>query len=461
MKIVQFVDEGLGNSAHMVISERTGQAVLVDPMRDVDRYLKAADDAGAHITHVLETHIHNDFVTGSREISARLGASRDARLQFEYDPLQDGDTIVVGDLLFQVLETPGHTPEHLSYLVCDQSMPSQPPALFSGGSLLVGAVGRTDLLGQEYAKGLALQLYSALHQKLLTLSDDVVVYPTHGAGSFCAAAPGSARSTTIGQERQTNQYLQIESEEKFIETLLRDMPSYPKYFKYLRKINQQGPPVLGRVPKLAPLTPQQVRDRMSQGEAIVDIRPVAKYLADHIPGVFHVELRPAFGVWVGWTVQFSAPIVIVSDREEEHEEAVRQLIRIGYDNLSGYLKGGMKAWRKAGLPQTQIPELTVYELASRLKDEDAPVALDVRFNHEWSAGHIPGAKHIEAGALDDGKLQLPCDKTIAVHCAQGPRSATALSLLERDGYQKLAFVSGGFDTWEKDGFPVEHEVPIR
>ena len=460
MRVRQFVDDGLGNSAHLVISERTRTAAMIDQLRDVDRYLDAAADEGVRITHVFETHLHNDFVTGSRELAARVGArivaSAAAELRFEHHPVRDGDAVIVGDLNISVLATPGHTPEHLSFLARDTSASVDPPVLFSGGSLLVGAVSRTDLLGHEHATGLAHELYRSLHEKILPLGDKVAVYPTHGAGSFCTAAPGAARSTTIGLERRTNPLVLLGSRDAFADAVLTSMPSYPTYFHHMRGLNQRGPRVLGGLPTLAPLSPAEVQQRQARGEAIVDLRPVAQYVAGHIPGVYHVELRPAFASWVGWVVPFGSPLVLVSPGSTAHQEAVRQLIRIGYDRLSGYLEGGMAAWRQAGLAVRLIPVLRVGEVRDRLRGGEPLVVLDVRQDHEWAGGHIPGARHAEAGALTGGNGgKIPIDRPIATYCGHEARSSTALSLLERRGHRDLALIAGGFEAWSQAGFPLE------
>lgn len=460
MEIRQFVDEGLGNSAHLVISERTGVAALIDPERDVDRYLDAAAAAGVRITHVFETHVHNDFISGSRELAARAGAricaSAAAELQFDYQPLQDGDRVTVGDITVTVLATPGHTPEHISYLAHDMTARDRPPVLFSGGSLLVGAVSRTDLLGHEHATGLARELYRSLHEKVLRLPDDAEVYPTHGAGSFCTATPGAARSTTVGQERRANPLLRLPTPEAFTREVLGSMPSYPTYFRAMRAINQRGPRVLGRLPELAPLTAGEVQQALTRGDAVVDMRPVARYVQGHIPGVYHVELRPAFASWVGWVVPFGTPLVLVSETPDTHEEAVRQLIRIGYDALAGYLAGGMDAWERAGLPVVRLPVLTVEAVRARLDRGEPLVVLDVRQDAEWSAGHVPGAVHIEGGALLNHPHALPINRPIAVHCGHEQRAATGLSVLERLGYCDLSLIAGGFGAWEQAGLAVEH-----
>lgn len=458
MQIRQFVDEGLGNAAHLVISERAGLAALIDPLRDVDRYLDAATDAGVRISHVVETHVHNDFITGSRELAARVGAriiaSAAGGLEFDHEPVADGDVIAVGDIGFTVLATPGHTPEHVSYLARDLTAPDQPAVLFSGGSLLVGAVSRTDLLGHEHAAGLGRQLFHSLHEKILPLPDDVAVYPTHGAGSFCTATPGAARQTTIGQERHTNPFLQLQRPDDLIAELARVMPSYPTYFHHMRAINRRGPRLLGGIPKLDLLAPTDVAARMARGEAVVDVRPVARYLEGHIPGMYHVELRPAFAAWVGWVVPFATPVILVSETADVHDEAVRQLVRIGYDELPGYLAGGMRAWEQAGLPIARLPVLTVAQVRERLERGEPLLVLDVRQDAEWTAGHIRQARHVETGALAADDPGLPRTVPIATHCGHEQRSATALSVLERHGYADLHLIEGGWSAWQAAGYPV-------
>ena len=464
MRVRQFVDEGLGNSAHLLISERDGVAALIDPLRDVDQYQEVARREGVRITHVCETHIHNDFVSGSRELAAGTGAriiaSADAALEFDHQPVRDGDVLAIGDVSITVLATPGHTPEHVSFLARDTSHPEQPPVLFSGGSLLVGAVSRTDLLGHEHATGLANQLYHTLHDRILPLGDDVIVHPTHGAGSFCTAAASAESTTTIGRERRSNPLLALPDPQLFTDRLRASMPSYPAYFDHMRALNKRGPRVLGHWPKLTPLSPQDVQARHRSGEAVVDMRSVHEYARGHIPGVYHVELRPAFASWVGWVVPFATPVVLVSDTTEVHGYAVRQLIRIGYDDLPGYLEGGMDAWERAGLPVGRSTVLTMREVRQRLEAGEPPLVVDVRQAHEWAAGRIPQAKLIEAGALRDADLQhLPHDRLIATHCGHGQRAATGLSVLEHRGYRNLAVITEGVDDWREAGGKVQQGAP--
>src|SRR5438132_4440488 len=433
MRVRQFVDAGLGSNAHLLISERDRVAVLIDPLRDVDQYVAVAHSEGVQITHVCETHIHNDFLSGGRELAATTGArilaSADAHLEFDHQPVRDGDTLASGEIKLTVIATPGHTPEHVGYLVEDTGRPAGAPMLFSGGSLLAGAVSRTDLLGHEHATGLAHQLYRTLHERILPLGDDVVVYPTHGAGSFCTAAAGAESITTIGAERRGNPLLGLAGADAFTDRLLGSMPSYPTYFLNMRALNRRGPRVLGDIPRLTPLHPLEVQTRHQRGAAVVDMRSIHDYARGHIPSAYQVELRPAFASWVGWVVPFAAPVILVSDTPEVHEYAVRQLMRIGYDNLPGYLDGGMAAWERAGLPVARVPVLTMRELRQRLQNGEPLVVMDVRQAHEWAAGHVPQAELLEAGALPTAELQLPRDRLIATHCGHGQRAATALSLL--------------------------------
>ena len=463
MRVRQFVDPGLANNAHLLISERARVAILIDPLRDVDQYEAVARSERVRITHICETHIHNDFLSGGRELAAKSGArilaSADAQLEFDHQPLRDGDTLAIGEIKLTVIATPGHTPEHVSYVAEDPGRPEEPPLLFSGGSLLAGAVSRTDLLGHEHATGLAHQLYRTLHERILPLGDHVVVYPTHGAGSFCTAAAGAESITTIGGERRSNPLLRLAGAEAFANRLMASMPSYPTYFLNMRGLNKRGPRVLGNIPRLAPMTPHDVQARHRCGEAVVDMRSIHDYARGHIPGVFHVELRPAFASWVGWVVPFGTPVILVSDTTEVHEYAVRQLIRIGYDNLPGYLDGGMAAWERAGLPVERVPVLTMRELRRRFERGEPLVVMDVRQAHEWAAGHIPEVELVEAGALPEAALQLPRDRLVATHCGHGQRAATALSVLEQRGYDMLALIAEGVDEWRNAGGPVEQGTP--
>ena len=461
MRIQQFVDEGLGNSTHLLISERSAVAALIDPLRDVDQYIDAARRARVTITHVLETHIHNDFVSGSRELAAvtgaRVVASADAHLEFDHQPVHHRDVLQLADIRVTALATPGHTPEHVSYLAEETASAGEPATLFSGGSLLVGAVSRTDLLGHEHATGLAHQLFHTLHHVILPLGDAIAVYPTHGAGSFCTAAATDESTTTIGRERRSNPLLALSDPRAFADRLRSSMPSYPEYFHHMRSLNRSGPAVLGGIPKLQPLSPLEIHAHQRGGDAVVDVRSIFDYARGHIPGVYHVELRPAFASWVGWVVPFGTPVVLVSDSTEIHEYAVRQLMRIGYDDLPGYLDGGMPAWQRAGLKVACLPVLTMRDVRERFAGQhDEPlVVMDVRQAHEWAAGHIPRAVLVEAGALPRAELQLPRDRLIATHCGHGQRAATALSILERRGFEKLALIAGGIDEWRSVGGAVE------
>jgi hydroxyacylglutathione hydrolase len=452
----RFVEEGLGNTSYLVADEEKGVAAVIDPLRDVDLYTQAAQELGVRITHILETHVHNDFVSGSRELAAWTGAtihaSAQAELRFEYVPLREGDQILLGSLRIDVLETPGHTPEHFSYTVSEPGS-HQPKVLFSGGSLLVGSVSRTDLLGEELAEPLAQQLYHSLQEKIMTLPDEVEVYPTHGAGSFCAVGTHADRTTTIGRERRTNPLLKATSPQDFARRLLTSLSSYPAYFGRMKALNQEGPPILGRLPILKPLSVQAVREEMGRGTQVLDMRHPRHFAAGHIPGSYHVALRSSFVTWVGWVVP-PGRLILISEDTGRHEEAVRQLIRIGYDDLAGYLEGGLAAWEAAGLPVERAGVLDVRELYQRLERGDLAL-LDVRQDSEWEGGHVAQAHHIELGSLVAEAERLPRGQPIATICGGGFRSSTALSILERLGFRNLYNVKGGMDAWRKAGLPLE------
>ena len=368
MLVQQFVDEGLGNSSYLIVAEESGLAAVVDPQRDVERYLQAAEGMGVRIVYTLDTHLHNDFVSGAREIAAatraRIGASAEAELDFEHMALHDGDFIDLGELVIKVVATPGHTPEHISFSANGAGKPS-PETLFTGGALITGGAARTDLLGVENAIPLAHRLYHSIHDKLLAYPDETRLYPTHGAGSFCAAPAVSERSSTIGQERGWNPLVRARDEEEFVTRALSGLPSYPAYFKYLRRINQHGPALLGGVPVLKPLSPDEVRRLSAESAVVLDVRRAEAFGAGHVPGSYGIPLETPLITWAGWVIPFGSALILIAESAAERTEAVRQLIRIGYDDLRGYLEGSVPAWEAANNPTARVERISTQDLARR------------------------------------------------------------------------------------------------
>ncbi len=435
--IVPVVDEGLGNSSYLV-DLGDGRALVVDPVRDPTPYLDLAHQRRLRLTHAVETHLHADFVSGSRELAARdarIVAARAAGLRFPHQGLDDEEELDLGGLVLRALATPGHTPEHVAWLLLDAG---RPLALFSGGALLVGGVARTDLIGPDQTEPLTRAAWRSL-QRLQALPDDLRVHPTHGAGSFCSAPGNAERTTTIGAERAHNLLLSAPDEQAFAERLLGGLGSFPPYFLRLRAVNQRGPRVLTeRDRTLAALSVQQIRRKVHDGAVLVDVRPAKAFGAGHPAGALSIALRPAFATWLGWLVEPDRPLLFVLDDGQDRGELLRQCHKIGYERLAG----GMAAWRAAGLPEGHLELVAPGEVVG-------PV-LDVRQASEVADGHLPGAVTVELGALDGDQLpaQLP-EGPITVMCEHGERATTAASLLERAGRQDLRVALGGPDDWRR------------
>ncbi len=445
-EIVTIRDKGLGNSSYLVdLGDARG--LVLDPSRDPGPYLAAARRRGLRLTFAAETHLHADFVSGSRELAAKgatVVAPAAAGLQFPHRGLGDGDQLDLGGLSLRALATPGHTPEHVAYLLADGA---RPLALFSGGSLLVGAVARTDLISPDRTEALARALWRSLHERVLTLPDDLPVYPTHGAGSFCSAPTGAEPTTTIGREKAANPLLAAPDEDAFVKLLLGGLGSYPRYFLRLREVNRRGPRVYGATPPtLAPLPPQQVRRLIAEGAELVDARPIGAFAAAHIPGALSIPLRSAFATWLGWLVTDDRPLVVMVDPDQDRGDLVRQALNVGYERLAGELAGGMAAWETAGLPVARIP-------LGGLDSVEGRRVLDVRQATEFAAGHLPGAAHVELGALTD-QADLPAGP-LAVICGHGERAMTAASLLARLGRTDVSVVDGGTSAWAAAGRRLE------
>jgi hydroxyacylglutathione hydrolase len=464
--IRQFVVDGLGHLSTLIADESTGLGAVIDPRRDVDVYLDAGRAADVRISHVLETHLHNDYVSGGRELSALTGATHaigaGAQLRHEHRPLRDSETVEVGSLRIAALDTPGHTPEHVVYAVTDTSRASEPVLLFTGGSLLVGAVGRTDLLGQENAIPYARAMYHSLHDVVLNHEDFVGVYPTHGAGSLCSTGISSTPSSTIGFERRHNPMLRPSDVDAFATALLEGQPAFPRYFTRMRPTNQAGPPLLGgRVPEPRPMAVAEVRAALARDALVVDLRDPAAFALEHIPGSISIPTGASFGTWLGWVVDPDRPLVLVLDQPGDWDDAIRQAMRIGYDTVAGHLRGGMAAWAEAGGSLESSGRLTVGQLAERLAGDpdDAPLVIDVRQPSEFADGHVEGAIHLFAGDLPARLSELPRDRPLATMCASGYRASVAASLLRRAGFADVSWVADGLPSWQAAGLPVAVGAP--
>jgi hydroxyacylglutathione hydrolase len=459
--IRQFRIEGLGHLSTLIADETTGAAAVVDPRRDVDAYLAAAREDDLRITHVVETHLHNDYVSGGRELAALTGARHvigaGAELRHDHGPVRDGETFDVGPLRFTALDTPGHTPEHVAYAVADTGRGEDPALLFSGGSLLVGAIGRTDLLGLEHAEPYARAMYRSIHEVVLAHEDHVAVHPTHGAGSLCATGIASTPTSTIGYERRHNPLLQVADVETFVTRLLRGQPAVPRYFARMRPTNQAGPPLLGgRVPEPRPLSFDETRVAQTRDALILDLRPPAEHAVAHAPGSLSIPLGPSFGTWLGWVAPTDRPIVLILHRAEDWDEAIRQALRIGAEGaILGYLRGGFGTWADGGGALEWSGRLNVDQLATLIDGggPDAPLVIDVRQANEYAVGHIPGSIHIAAGSLPDRLAELPPDRPIATICASGLRASVAASILRSRGFSDVSWVASGVPAWRAAGHP--------
>jgi hydroxyacylglutathione hydrolase len=436
--IVPVGDKGLGNSAYLVdLGDR--RALAVDPCRDLRGLRAAADRTRLRIAFAADTHLHADFVSAARQLAANDGAevlaSAAGNREYPHRGLRDGDEVDLGGMALRALATPGHTAEHLCYLLLDGA---RPLGVFTGGSLIVGGAARTDLVSQQRTEELARAQYASL-QRLLTLPDDVAVWPTHGSGSFCLA-PGSAeRTSTIGGERASNPLLQVPDEEAFVKALLGSLGSFPPYFLHLAEVNRRGPRVRVEEPRLVPLDVGTVSRLTANGAQLVDVRPVADFAAGHIPGALAIPLRQAFATWLGWLLDYDRPVVFLRDQDQDPEEILWQALKIGVERILGEVNGGITAWRAAGQPTEHIGLVAPGQLPGR-------TVLDVRQDDEYRRGHVPGALHVELGALRDAVPPLP-DGPLTVMCGHGERAMTAASLLARRGRADLAVLVGGVDDW--------------
>ena len=462
MYFEQFYLTCLSHASYMIGSE--GEAAVVDPQRDVDIYLKAAEEQKLTIRHIFETHLHADFVSGHKELAARTGAKiyigGRANAGFPHVPLIDDYEVKIGAVRIRALETPGHTPESvITDAITHEEKSALPCAVLTGDTLFIGDVGRPDLSKTHTPQQLAGMLYDSLHEKLLSLPDAVAVYPAHGAGSLCGRSMRAERSSTIGTERLTNYALQIRSREEFIAQLTANLPARPEYFLEDAEINRSGAPTLKELPPIPALSPTKVRTLLQERVNVLDVRSGEEFAAGHVPGSVNIALAGQFASWAGGILGIHSKPALVGATDAQIEEARLRLARVGIEELGGYLSGGFKAWEESGLPVQKTQQISAHELNQKLRDGTLrPMdVLDVRREGEWQAGHIPG---VSCRPLDTFAQRLPSiDKTrpVAVHCKSGYRSIIACSLLERGGHRNVINVAGGFDAWHDAALPETSE----
>lgn len=460
LRFEQILADGIAQLSYLVGDDAAGVAAVVDPRPDVDVYLEIAQRYGLAITHIFETHIHADFMSGARELAARLGNAEiyvshegGAEYGFPHQGIRDGDRFSFGSAVLTARFTPGHTPEHLAYLVAEKGREDSPWGVLTGDSLFIDSVGRPDLLGDEMSGQLADQLFETMREFYLGLGDEVIVYPCHGAGSACGPDIGDRLSSTIGYERRHNPYLQCETVGRFKDMIFAEAPPVPRHYPRLKKVNAKGPEILGMGPLAPALPPDAFKAAIGRGDAtLVDTRDMLAFGGGHIGGALNIPSNPILSVWAGWLLDPEKPVLLVLESDSDLAQVTSLLVRTGHSNIAGYLAGGMAAWTTAGFEIQKLGEMSVHEL--KTADDEVQI-LDVRAPDEWSDGHIPGAKHCFVPEILEHLPSVDRQRPVAVYCDSGYRAHIAASLLLTKGFTDVRAVPGSWQAWTAAGYPIE------
>ncbi|HEY3930089.1 MAG TPA: MBL fold metallo-hydrolase [Candidatus Koribacter sp.] len=448
VKIDQFFLGCLAHASYLVSSE--GHAAVIDPQRDVEIYLDAARQLGVKIEHVIETHLHADFVSGHHELAERTGAriylGDGSGARFEHVAAKNGDSVQIGRCRLDFLQTPGHTLESVCVAVTDLDEPGAPKAVFTGDTLFVGDVGRPDLSGDYTPQELAALLYRSLHETLLKLPDETVIYPAHGAGSLCGRQMSTERSSTIGRERRMNYALQAKSAEEFVHLLTDSLPPRPEYFGRDVELNRQGAEPLDHLPRPRAVRAAELKKMQAEGAVVLDTRPAQQFAVAHVPGSVHIALSGQYASWAGRLLGLDHEIVLVGEDADHLRESQLRLARVGIEKVNAYLEDGIQGWVSSGYELDYIPQVTVEEL-EELRGGEPIHVLDVREPGEVAAGAMEGSVRIPLGQLPSRMNEVPRDRLLVVHCKGGYRSSIATSLLRREGIRDIANLTGGFDAW--------------
>ena len=464
MLFERFEESGLSQYSYAVGCPGAGRVAIVDPRRDIDLYLEFAGRQQLQISHVLETHIHADFASGARELAHVTGAEQWVsgydkgelyEVAFPHRDVFDGDELELGSVRIKALHTPGHTPEHLSFLVFDGARSRDvPQLLLSGDFLFVGSLGRPDLLGEEEKEQLARKLYESVRLKIAELPDGLEVHPGHGAGTMCGAGMSARPMSTLGFERIANPYLNPKlARAGFVQKILAKVPPFPDYYRRMKELNSRGPEILKGLPGNEAIGVDSFRKRIQEGATVIDLRDQLAFGGGHIPNSYGIGFASGLSTWASWVVPYEKPILLVSQAPTPVEGAIRALIRVGLDGIQGHLAGGISSWRDAGLDMEETPQLSARQLKELLERGSNLTVIDVRSDGEWAEGHIAGSCHHMAGFLPQQLDQLPAGP-LAILCGSGYRSTVVAGVLEQNGFEDVSNVTGGITAWQRAGFPV-------
>ncbi|GIL23942.1 MAG: MBL fold hydrolase [Bacteroidota bacterium] len=457
-------DKTLAQASYFIGCQKEGVALVIDPKRDVDTYLEIARQNNMKITHIAETHIHADFLSGARELAALTGAKMYLSdeggegwlYEFPHEGLKDGSVFKVGNLKLEVLHTPGHTPESISFLLTDTPASDKPVMMFTGDFVFVGDIGRPDLL--EEAAGIkgtkvvgAQQMFKSI-ERFRDLADYIQVWPGHGAGSACGKALGDVPSTTVGYEKVRNWALQYENDEQgFVKYLLDGQPEPPKYFAMMKKLNKVDRPLLTEVPKLKKLSVQDLKAAMDKGIKVIDTRLKQDFAAGFIPGSINIQGNNSFATWMGWFLTYEEPFILIAE-ESKHDDLVRKLMRIGLDNIYGYVPD-VQGWAAQGGTLEKVNMISLDEFKNIIKTNHTQI-VDLRGSSEYKSGHIKGTDHVFIGTLETNLDKIKKDQQVIIHCQGGDRASIGYSLLAKHGFKNIKNYSGGINEWVNTGNPV-------
>lgn len=452
--------EGIAELSYLLGDDADNVAAVIDPTPDVEKYVELARKKNLSITHIFETHVHADLVSGARELCDRVKSAKmylshegGARYGFDHEKIADGDQFTFGKTIMTVRHTPGHTPEHVSYALAEKDHPDTPWGVLTGDSLFVNSAGRPDLLGSSETDELTEKLFHTLRDYFLTLPDSVMIFPAHGHGSPCGADIGDRLQSTIGHERKFNPYLQIADFKKFKEHALGSAPPVPTYYPRMKKVNARGPEIRGNLPRVPALPPKVFKEALENKEGVlVDTRMMLAFGGGHIKGAMNIGGSPMLSIWAGWMLEPDESILLVLEEDSKIDEVVKFFLRTGYTKFAGYLAGGMKAWDNAGFKLEDVGQMTVHEV----KAADARLQIvDVRSPGEWKSGHVPKAHHFFLPELRQKSRKLAKTKPVVVYCDSGYRASIGTSILKQEGFKCVCNIPGSWQAWKKAKFPIE------